>query len=174
MKIPIILGTGRRGRESEKAAKLVLKIAKKEGFDSEIIDVRDYAFCLTDNTKRDKKAKMYVEKIKESEGIIIVSPEYNNGYPGELKLLLDSAYEEYSGKFVGICGVSFGGFGGVRCVQQLRHVCIELRMYPIRDAVYFSEIGKIFDKKGNLKDKSYEKRISKFLNSLRESLNHVI
>lgn len=55
-----------------------------------------------------------------ADGLVIVSPEYNHGYPGEMKLMLDQLYKEYNRKPVGICGVSSGALGGARMVEQLR------------------------------------------------------
>ncbi len=166
MNIPVILGTAREGRESEKAARFVLSEAKKYGLDSEIIDVRDFTTGVTDRTKTSAKAKKFIEKISKADALIIVSPEYNHGYPGELKILLDSAYEEYFGKPVGICGVSSGGLGGARMTEQLRLVCIELHMLPIREAVYFSGILQLFDSAGKIKDASYSDRLKKFFQEL--------
>ena len=79
--------------------------------ESEIIDVRDYLTEATDNTGDSPQAKELAGKITKADGLIIVSPEYNHGYPGELKMMLDMIYEEYTSKPVGFCGVSAGGSG---------------------------------------------------------------
>jgi len=165
--VPIILGTAREGRESEKVAKFMLQEAIKFGLkNTEIIDVRDFRIRATDNTLRLPEAKKLSQKIKKADGLIIVTPEYNRGYPGELKMMLDMLYEEYFQKPVGFCGVSIGAVGGARAVEQLRLVCIELHMVPIREAVYFPTIQKLFDEKGAIKDESFHGRVGKFLDEL--------
>ncbi len=164
MYIPIILGTARQGRQSEKAAKFIEQETKKAGLDTEIIDVRDYKTGVTDNTENSQTA--FKEKISKASGVIIVSPEYNRGYPGELKILLDTLYEEYAKKPVGICGVSSGMFGGARMVEMLKKVCIELHMVPIRESVYFSKIKDLFSEENKIKDDSYHKKTEKFLEEL--------
>jgi NAD(P)H-dependent FMN reductase len=165
--IPIILGTAREGRESEKAAKFMLQEATKYGLkNTEIIDVRDFRIKATDNTLGLPEAKKLSQKIKKADGLIIVTPEYNHGYPGELKMMLDMLYEEYFQKPVGFCGVSFGALGGARSVEQLRLVCIEFHMVPIREAVYFPTIQKLFDENGAIKDESVHGRVGKFLDEL--------
>ncbi len=83
MYVPIILGTAREGRQSEKAARFILSEAGKCGFESEILDVRDYRLQATDKTCTTPLAKAYSEKIRRAGAIIIVTPEYNHGYPGE-------------------------------------------------------------------------------------------
>jgi NAD(P)H-dependent FMN reductase len=165
--IPIILGTAREGRESEKAAKFMLQEATKYGLkNTEIIDVRDFGIKATDNTLTSPEAKKLSQTIKKADGLIIVTPEYNHGYPGELKMMMDMLYEEYFQKPVGFCGVSFGALGGARSVEQLRLVCIEYHMVPIREAVYFPTIQKLFDEKGAIKDESFHGRVGKFLDEL--------
>ena len=156
--IPIILGTAREGRRSENVAKFVLSEAKKYGFKTELIDVKDYTTSSTQTMKKFIKDKLS-STIKKSNGLIIVSPEYNHGYPGELKMFLDNFYEEYFYKPLAICGVSKGVLGGARMVEQLRLVSIELHMIPIREAVYFASVTNLFDAKGIIKDNSYQERL---------------
>ena len=166
MYIPIILGTARIGRQSEKVANFVLQQLEIKKIDTEIIDVRDYQLSATDGSGESELAKIFASKINKSSAIIIVTPEYNHGYPGELKLMLDLLYEEYFGKPIGFCAVSKSSMGGVRAVEQLRLVSIELHMIPIRDAVYFSNIEKLFDSQSQITDSSYVNRVSKFIDSL--------
>ncbi len=165
--IPVILGTARKGREAEKVAKLILQKAKESGLETELIDVRDYMLPETDNTQTSPVAKRLAEKIERADGLVIVSPEYNHGYPGELKMMLDLLYEQYARKPVGICGVSSGMLGGARMVEQLRLVCIEFHMVPIREALYFPGIKTLFDEKGGLKDEAaYGRKIDNFFSEL--------
>jgi NAD(P)H-dependent FMN reductase len=166
MYIPVLLGTAREGRESEKAAKFMLEEVKNSDIETELIDVRDYRIEATNNTQEIPLAKKLEEKISKADGFIIVSPEYNHGYPGELKMMLDMLYEQYARKPVGFCGVSAGGLGGARVVEQLRLISIELHMVPIREAIYFPTIQNLFDEKGNIKDQSYHKRVKVFLDEL--------
>ena len=169
MNIPIILGTAREGRQSEKAANYMLQQAKEANIDSEIInteflDVRDYRIAATG--EQTPAAKAFSEKITQADGLIIVSPEYNHGYPGELKMMIDMLYKEYNRKPVGICGVSAGVLGGARVVDKLRLVAIELQMVPIREAVYFPKIQELFDENNNIIDESYKEKVKAFLNEL--------
>jgi NAD(P)H-dependent FMN reductase len=167
MYIPIILGTAREGRRSEKAAQFVLReLQKQPDVETEIIDVRDYRLGATDDSGEQETAKKYIQKVTAADGFIIVSPEYNHGYPGELKMMLDMAYKEYNKKPVAICGVSNGGMGGVRMTEQLRLVAIELQMVPISKAVYFSNVKTLFDEQGNITDESYYERLKKVFEEL--------
>ncbi len=166
MYIPIILGTAREGRQSEKVAKFMLGEVKKAGHKSEIIDVRDFKPPATDNTEESELAKKLAGKITPADALIIVSPEYNHSYPGELKMTLDLLWEQYEKKPLGICGVSSGMIGGARMVEQLRLVSVQLRMLPIFEVLYFPKVQDLFDEKGEIKDKAYSKRVENFLKNL--------
>jgi NAD(P)H-dependent FMN reductase len=166
MYVPVILGTGRRGRESVKVAKYILKESLSRGLESEIIDVSDFKLYVTDDSLSQDMSREYARKMELMDGLIIVSPEYNHGYPGELKLLLDQIYREYRRKPVGIIGVSNGIYGGVRVVEQLRLVCLDLGLVPIRLALYFGPVQDIVDEDGNLLDEGFRSRVDRFFNEL--------
>ena len=166
MYIPVILGTAREGRQSEKAARFMLQKALDAGLESEIIDVRDYRLPATDNSKESPQARKLAEKVERMDGLIIVSPEYNHGYPGELKMMLDMLFSEYAHKPVGICAVSSGAWGGVRMVEQLRQVCIALHLVPTAEAVHFPKVQELFDDQGRLLGKSQHGQARRLLEEL--------
>jgi NAD(P)H-dependent FMN reductase len=166
MYIPVILGTARQGRQSEKAARFMLQEVLKAGLESEILDVRDFRTEATDNTQTIPQAQGLAEKVSKADGFVIVSPEYNRGYPGELKMMLDMLYQQYARKPVAICGVSSGGFGGSRMIQQLKLVCIALNMLPLEDAIYFSRVEELFDQEGRIKKDHYYKQAERLLGKL--------
>src|SRR5712692_6438244 len=164
--IPVILGTARQGRESENAARFVFDQTKKRaGVESEFIDVCKLPMKLDDAGEQMKDPK-FSATIQRCDGLIIVTPEYNHGYPGLLKHALDMNLEEYIHKAVGICGVSAGPFGGARVIEGLLPVMRELGLVTIFEDVNFGKVGKIFDEQGNLLDESYIRRVAKFLDEL--------
>lgn len=165
MYIPIILGTARKGRYSEKVANFLLE--QVENFDSEILDVRDYRIEATDATEESEQAKKLEEKITKADAIIIVSPEYNHGYPGELKMMIDMLFKQFENKTLGICGVSSGPFGGARGVEQIRQVSIAFGMKPVKAAMYFSNVQDLFEENGQIKDEKFKERAAKFFESLK-------
>jgi len=165
--IPIILGTAREGRRSEHAARFVLEeIKKRDGIETELIDVRDFRLPATDDTGETEIAKKLSAITACADGFIIVSPEYNHGYPGELKMMLDMSDGEYAKKPIAICGVSSGATGGARMMEQLRNVIIDLAAVPLLESVYFSKIEELFDANGAIQDASYQGKVSKMLDEL--------
>lgn len=164
--IPIILGTARANRRTGQAARLVLAEAQKRNeIEAELIDVKDFHLPATDNSEESEEALSWKEKMDRADGLVIVAPEYNHGYPGELKMMLDMLYESYEHKPVGIVGVG-GGSGGMRMVEQLRLVAIELKMVPIREAVYFFRIKQAFNDSGSVNDSTVYERLEKFFSEL--------
>lgn len=164
--IPIIIGTARDGRHTEYAARLIYnELKKRQDIATVLLDVRDFRLTATDNSEQSPTAKKYIEIVSRADGFIIVSPEYNHGYPGELKMMLDMAFEQYERKPVAIAGTG-GMMGGGRMVEQLRQIVIELGMTPIREAVYFFRVGTLFDASGTIQDVSYAPRIVKMLDEL--------
>ena len=164
--IAIILGTARQGRQSENVARFVFEETKKRaGVDTELIDVRKLPMQLDDAGEQMKDAA-FSATIDRCDAIIIVTPEYNHGYPGLLKHALDMNLKEYIHKAVGICGVSAGPFGGARVIEALLPVMRELGLVTIFWDVNFGNVQKLFDEQGNLLDQSYVRRLDKFLNEL--------
>ena len=164
--IPVILGTPRQGRRSEHAAAFVLsETRKRAGVETELIDVRALPLRF-DDAGEQIKIPAFSEQMRRADGIIIVTPEYNHGYPGLLKHALDTNLEEYIHKAVGVCGVSAGSFGGARVIEHLLPVLRELGLVTIFTDVNFGSVGKTFDEEGKLLDESFVKRVAKFLDEL--------
>jgi NAD(P)H-dependent FMN reductase len=164
--IPIILGTARQGRRTEHAARFVFQQTKNRAeLETELIDVCKLPLKLDDAGEQMKDPK-FSATIERSDGLIIVTPEYNHGYPGLLKHALDMNLKEYIHKAVGICGVSAGPFGGARVIEALLPVMRELGLVTIFWDVNFGNVQKLFDEQGNLLDQSYVRRLDKFLNEL--------
>ena len=164
--IPIILGTARQGRESEHVARLVFEQVKKRAkVETELIDVRNLPMRL-DDAGEQMKDPAFSATIERCDGLILVTPEYNHGYPGLLKHALDMNLTEYIHKAVGICGVSAGPMGGARVIENLLPVMRELGLVAIFEDVNFGHVGKLFDEQGKLLDQNYLRRVDKFLDEL--------
>jgi len=164
--IPLILGTARQERQSGHVARFVFEQTKKRaGVETELIDVRALPMRL-DDAGEQMKDLAFSSTIERCDGLILITPEYNHGYPGLLKHALDMNLKEYIHKAVGICGVSAGPFGGARVIENLLPVMRELGLVTIFEDVNFGNVGKLFDEQGNLLDQNYVRRADKFLDEL--------
>ena len=164
--IPVILGTPRQGRISEHVARFVIgEVAKRDGVETELIDIRELKLSIADAGEAVKDER-FSATVMRADALIIVAPEYNHGYPGLLKHVLDSNLKEYIHKAVGICGVSAGAFGGTRVIESLLPVMRELGLVTIFWDGNFSSAQSLFDQDGNLLETAYIRRIDKFLKEL--------
>src|ERR1044072_6332199 len=91
---------------------------KRPEIETEIIDVRQLKMTL-DDAGEEMKDPEFAKKMTRADGLAIVTPEYNHGYPGLLKHALDMCLEEYIHKVVGLVGVSAGAVGGWRGVGEI-------------------------------------------------------
>ncbi|HLD10488.1 MAG TPA: NAD(P)H-dependent oxidoreductase [Candidatus Nanoarchaeia archaeon] len=144
MRVLIIVGSVRHGRFSKRVADWVFEEAKKRNeFEVELVDLIDFPLPFFEEAFSPLMAKEpYLNenvrklsvKVEGADSFIVVTPEYNHGYPAVLKNMFDYIYREWNKKAVGF--VSYGGVGGARSVEQLRQVVIELQMAPIRQAIH--------------------------------------
>jgi NAD(P)H-dependent FMN reductase len=164
--IPVILGTARKGRMSHAASRLLWQeVAKRPNLETELIDITALPLPIDDAGEAIKDSG-FADKMDRADGLVIVSPEYNHGYPGLLKHVLDSCLKEYIHKAVGLVGVSAGPFGGARVIQNLLPVMRELGLVTVFWDVNFSSVQNVFDAEGSLLDQAFLRRIDKFLNEL--------
>jgi NAD(P)H-dependent FMN reductase len=167
--IPVLLGTNRQGRQSEYVANLLLdKLKRHASIETELIDIRNIVLPA-DGYGQDIKEQFgdYRDVITRADGLVIVTPEYNHGYPGTLKSALDLLFSEYKHKAVGLVGVSSGPWGGTRVIENLIPVVRTLGLIPTSLDLQFSEVGRKFDSEGALKDDKYHKRIDDFIKELK-------
>ena len=154
--IAVILGTKREGRRSLHAANWVAEQGRMRQ-DSEIIFVDPNDFTLPpDGAPEDGRDPKYSEITEKADAFFIVTPEYNNSYPGTLKRLLDSEYKNYMHKPVMLAGVSDGPWGGVRACIALQPVCHALGLVNVPKKLYFPKVKELFDEQGNLKPDQVE------------------
>lgn len=144
IRIAIILGSTRPGRNGEAVAKWVHGIAsKRRDAQFELVDLLTFNLPLLDEPvppsmgKYSKPhTKAWAAKIDAFDAFVFVAPEYNHGISGALKNAIDYLYREWNNKAAGF--VSYGSAGGARAVEQLRLVMAELQIATVRAQVLLS------------------------------------
>ncbi|MBP9758558.1 NAD(P)H-dependent oxidoreductase [Candidatus Dojkabacteria bacterium] len=167
LNIPIIIGTSRPSRMSEKVAKFVKSVADKNvEIETTLVDPKDFNLP-EDGGARNYSDPKYVELIKNADALLIIVPEYNHSFPGSLKRLLDSEKDGYKNKAVAFAGVSVGPWGGVRAIEQLALSVRWLGLHSITNDVHFPDVNNLFDDKDEIKDREVqEKRVNETLTEL--------
>lgn len=167
--LPVLLGTSRQKRQSENVAKWLLgKIEQREDIETRLFDVRDFKIPYDDYGMEIKEQfPEWRDAIIRADGLVIVTPEYNHGYPGSLKSVLDLLLPEYIHKTVAFVGVSAQVWGGVRVIEACLPMVRELGLTPTFTDLHFPRAHTLFDEAGNLIDeKPYESRVKAFLDEL--------
>lgn len=144
VKIQVILGSTRPGRNGEQVAQWVYEHAKERNdIEVELVDVQDYDLPLLDepappstNQYSKDHTKKWAAKIGEADGYVFVTGEYNHSIPGALKNAIDYLYKEWNNKAAGFVG--YGSAGGVRAIEHLRQVMAEVQVADVRANVMLS------------------------------------
>ena len=95
---------------------------------------------------------IFVNKVKSSDGIIIVTPECNGCYPASLKNVVELLYDEWHTKPISICTVSAGAFGGALALVLLQFTLWEIGAWTVTNMFCVSNVAKTFDDMGNPSD----------------------
>jgi NAD(P)H-dependent FMN reductase len=138
IKIAIIIGSTRPGRNGEAVAKWVYEVAQKRSdAEFELVDIKDFNLPLLDEPMppimgqySKPHTKAWAAKIGTFDAYVFVTPEYNHGISGALKNAIDFLFAEWNNKAAGF--VSYGGASGARAVEQLRLNLAEVQMATVR------------------------------------------
>lgn len=135
LRLALIIASTRQGRFSPAIGQWTAGIAdSRPEFTTDIIDLADHS--LPADLSGSAAAAELAGRIGEADAVLVVTCEYNHGYPASLKLAIDTVRTEWAAKPVGF--VSYGGVaGGLRAVEQLRQVFAELHAVTMRDTVSF-------------------------------------
>ena len=109
--------------------------------------------------------------IKEADGYIPITPEYNHSISSAMKNTLDYFLEEYFFKPSGIISYSVGPFGGILAGNHLRQVLAEMGAPAIPSQLPISKVQDVFGGKGELLDTNYERRFERFLDEFEWYIN---
>jgi len=168
LNIPILLGTNRKLRQSVHVANWLRgELEKRSDINAPFFDVADFALPQHDYGQEIKaQFPAWREAIVHADGLIIVTPEYNHGYPGTLKAVLDLLLREYIHKAVAFVGVSAGPWGGTRVIEAMLPVARELGLAVTFTDLNFPFVERTFDSTGKLLDPAFEQRAKDFLDEL--------
>ena len=172
LSIPIIAASTRRDRQSIKVARFVLaRLQQRPNVATELLDLLEFNFPIMEERLHHRddpppRLQEFGDKLGRADAFIIVTPEYNHGYPGVLKNALDYLLPEYERKPVGIASVSAGGFGGISCLAQLQNVLIAMGAVPIPESLSVSHIRDSFKEDGTPNEPAYEKKAAVFLDEV--------
>lgn len=139
LRIAVVLGGDHRGRTGPRVSSWFLDLlTARPGVEIDVLDVAEHR-----GDGHGTPSKVFSASVAAADGFVVVTPEYNHGYPGPLKSAIDSARREWFAKPVAF--VSYGGMsGGLRAVEQLRTVFAELHVTSVRTSVSLHNAREMF------------------------------
>lgn len=172
-RIIIISSSVRTGRNSHRAALFFRQyITTHKQAEVEILDLNAYSFPIFEERLRfmDSPPADVLEvsqKIKEADGILIVTPEYNGGYPASLKNFIDLLYDEWRRKPIAIATVSDGSFGGTQVITSLLFSLWKIGAWMVPAMHPVPKVQETYDEQGKPFDEvTANKRAQRFIDEL--------
>ena len=125
---------------------------------TEMLDLQKYNFPIFDNRLSSQENPTpdmlsFASEISKADGIIIVTPEYNGGYPASLKNVIDFLYNEWKGKPIALSTVSMGNFGGSQVITSLQFTLWKIGALTVPVMFAIPNVTEKFDELGTPKDK---------------------
>ncbi len=150
MKISILLGSVREGRQSHKVAYFLKKKIKQQNIEADLIDLAEEPLPIMGRRDENEsgvehRISQISNRLDESDGIILVTPEYHGSFSGALKNALDYFTPEFRKKPVGVVAASAGGMAGINASSQLQHVILSMNAFPMPLKFLVPEIHQSFN-----------------------------
>ncbi|MFT4892595.1 MAG: NAD(P)H-dependent FMN reductase [Candidatus Nanohaloarchaea archaeon] len=174
----LLIGSTRDGRKSIHAGEFLESKLEEAGHSPEIFDLKEKEIPFLNNRtyadegEAPENAQLLSEKVQETDCIIIITPEYNHSIPGVLKNAIDHLYPEYDDKPFAFVTTSAGGFGGVRGLQHLHDIVLEIGGFPGSN-LPVSNINDVFSEDGELEDESYHSRVERYIEDVEEHVEKI-
>jgi NAD(P)H-dependent FMN reductase len=171
--IAIISSSMRSGRKSHRVALYFKRFIEENNLSTaEILDLKSYNFPLFEERLRFQEHPSeatldFSRKIKSADGVLIITPEYNGGYPASLKNIIDLLYSEWQRKPVAISTVSDGSFGGTQVIISVQYTLWKIHAWTVSAVFTVPDVSETFDENGNPADKTAtDARAAKFVGEL--------
>lgn len=171
--LSIISSSVRIGRNTQKVARYLERYLHENKLAStDMLDLGEYQFPIFEERIKyqknpSEKVLDFVERFKKADGIVIVTPEYNGGYPASLKNVVDLMYEEWYKKPVAISTVSTGAFGGTQVITSLQFTLWKMKAWVAPTYFPVPKVQENFTEEGQAEDKDRtDKRAAAFLQEL--------
>ncbi len=166
MRLQVIVGSTRPTRAADKVTPWVTREATlHEAFETEVLDLRDWPLPMfgehmgsigdpQDPSYSGEVVRRWNRKIAEADAYLVVTPEYNHSIPGELKNAIDSVFVSFAfrNKPMAAVGYSAGVGGGIRAIEHLVQIAVEVEAVPLRSTVVLPFVDKAFDENGQPTD----------------------
>ena len=150
MKVSVLLGSVRSGRQSHKVAAYLTGQLHQRGIQADYIDLAELPLPIMGSRggksrKSETNRQLIGHSLAEADALLFVSPEYHGSYSGVLKNALDHFRAEFVRKPIGVVTVSSGKMGGINASIQLQHLILSLGAYALPLKLLIPEVTESYD-----------------------------
>jgi NAD(P)H-dependent FMN reductase len=139
-------------------------LLQEKGVEVDLIDLAETRLPMFGiKSRKDETVSCVGEKLRASDAMIFVTPEYHGSFSGALKNALDHFWVEFSMKPIGVAAASAGQFGGINASVQLQHVILSLGAFPLPLKLIVPEVGTAFNENSDLNDDRLRHAANKFI-----------
>ncbi len=148
---------------TRKALAIALKGAAEYNAETALLELRDFNLVFYGSVPQDEYPPDVIQlrqALKDSEGIILATPEYHGSLTGALKNMLDlMSIEEFETKIVGLVGVAGGHIGAINSLNTMKTICRNLHCWVLPQEVSIANSAQAFNDDGTVKYPEIEERL---------------
>ncbi len=148
---------------TKKALGIALKGAAEYSAETTLLELRDFNLVFYGSVPQDEYPPDVLQlrqALKDSQGIILATPEYHGSLTGALKNMLDlMRIEDFETKIIGLVGVAGGDIGAINSLNTMKTICRNLHCWVLPQEVSIANSAQTFDDDGNVKDAAIEERL---------------
>ena len=169
MKLAIIVGSVREGRQTHKIAHyLHQKLEEIPNVSPQLLDLASFDLpMLKDRWERQNPQpailREFSDYLRAADAMLFVSPEYHGSYSGVLKNALDHYWKEFERKPIGVVCTGSGPMGGINASTQLQLLILAIGAYPSPKKLLIPHINKSFGKDNHLISEKLKNQTRLFL-----------
>lgn len=169
MKIAILLGSVRMGRQTHKAAYYLKKKLKNRNIETDLIDLAEEPLPVLKervghHPEPPENAVEISERLHEADALLLVTPEYHSSISGALKNAIDYYWSEFQKKPIGVVATSAGGFGGINASAHLQQIILGVGAYPMPLNLLVPRVHKAFNESYEPQNENIKQSTDNFLN----------
>jgi FMN reductase len=148
---------------TRKALATALKGADEYNAETTLLELRDFDLVFYGSVPPEEYPSDVLQlrkALKDSQGIILATPEYHGSLTGALKNMLDlMSVEDFETKIIGLVGVAGGHIGAINSLNTMKTICRNLHCWVLPQEVSIANSAEMFDADGTVRDPALEERL---------------
>ena len=148
---------------TKKALAISLKGADEYNAETTLLELRNFNLVFYGSVPPEEyppDVRQLRQALKDSQGIILATPEYHGSLTGALKNMLDlMSVEDFETKIIGLVGVAGGHIGAINSLNTMKTICRNLHCWVLPQEVSIANSWEMFDDDGSVKDPALEQRL---------------